>query len=111
MGKDTFTDSIEETKAFKKFNTTIPDELSRSSLMEDSSYFSSDSESQNSRSQNKQDTRSDSPSVVIQVDAHNAKGQSNVQHVSGDPHEGTQLANTANEKRVETVDPQEELAI
>ncbi len=37
----------------------------------------------------------DSPSVVIQVDIHNAKGKSNVQHVSGDPHEAAQLVDTA----------------
>ncbi len=48
------------------------------SLLDDSSYSSSYSESQSSHTQDKQATHSDSSSVVIQVDILDAKDQFNV---------------------------------
>ena len=86
LGRETYTDSMEEvTKAFKKVNSTVPAELSlSSSLLEDSSYSSSDSESHSSHAQDKQAMHSESSSLVIQVDVHDAKDQPDVQHVSGD---------------------------
>ncbi len=59
----------EPTKAFKKVNSTVPAELSLStSLLEDSFYSFSDSESQSSCSQEKQVTCSEISSMVKQVD-------------------------------------------
>ncbi len=98
----------EATKAYKKVHSTIPADLSRSSSLLEDSTSSGDSESQASRSQVNMATRSDSQSVVIQVDDLNAKGQSIVQHVSGDSREATQLSDMAKDKRV---NPQEEFAM
>ncbi len=99
----------EVTKAFKKVNSTVPAELLLStSLLQDSSYSSSDSKSQSSCSQDKQFTHSEFSSVVMQVDVHNAKGQSNVQHVSACSREGIQLADMAKDKHG---DPQDEFAM
>ncbi len=50
----------------------------------------------------------ESSSVVIQADVHDAKLQSNVQHVSGDSREGMQLPDMVEVKRG---DPQEDFAM
>ncbi len=97
------------TNAFKKVNSTISAELSLStSLLDDSSYSSSYSESQCSHTQDKQATHAYSSSVVIQVDVLGSKDQSNVQHVPGNSREATQLPDMAEDK---CCHPQEDFAM
>ena len=63
------------------------------------------SKCQSSHAQDKQATRSESSSVDIQVNIHDTKEQSNVQHVPGNSREATQLPDMAEDKRG---DPQED---